>query len=355
MRRRGGIETRRHTLRERIRRKMLESIRRRINETFIGEIRRLARMYEETRRELEKHGVKRRSTFIIEFFKRIIDDYRESAINRIRDRIRSYLAFYDFIIASLPLFRDRAKILFEIERRMFFHRDKTIVRVRDQLLAELPEETRNRIVNALRQASLGKFTPAQLIMEEPLVRWFLQRYMLYYQRYPCKHSSYAIKITPVTLHYFKGWNTTYYVMRFIKVRDLKHDPYLEIARNVDLYFTMQVRKPYWDILNTFTYAESGTMDSSDYVTIARDDKRQSFIRIPLRRAILQPHHIKSALAKTVGMPEIADSTNHCSIYAILQRRPRTSRYYSAGLRRDMIAKRKLRAVRDVTWSLGLRG
>ncbi|RLB79925.1 MAG: hypothetical protein DRH17_12915 [Deltaproteobacteria bacterium] len=334
---------------------MLESIRRRINETFIGEIRRLARLYEETRRELEEQGVKRRSAFILAFFKRIIDDYRESAINRIRDRIRSYLAFYDLLRASLPLFRDRAKILFEVERRHFYHRDKTIVRIRDQMLAELPEETRNRIIDALRQATLGKHVPTQVLMEEPLLRWFLQRYMLYYQRYPCKHSSFAIKVTPVTIHFFKGWNTTYYVMRFIRVKDLKHDPYLEVARPVDLYFTMQVRKPYWDILNTFTYAESGTMDSSDYVTIARDDKRQSFIRIPLRRAILQPHHIKRGFAKAVGEPELTDSASHCSIYAILQRRPRTSRYYSAGLRRDMIAKRKLRAVRDVTWSLGLRG
>jgi len=354
MRRKGAIETRRHTLRERIRRKMLQAIRERINEAFIGEIKELAKMLEETRRELEEQGVKRRSAFIIEFFKRIIDDYRESMINRIRDRIRSYIAFFDLLRASLPLFNDRAKILFEIERRMFFHRDKTIVRVRDQLLAELPEETRNRIVNALRQASLGKFTPAQLIMKEPLVRWFLQRYVLYYQKYPCKHSSFAIKITPVTLHFFRGWNTTYYVMRFIRIKDLKHDPYLEIARSVDLYFTMQVRKPYWDILNTFTYAESGTMNPSDYVTIARDDKRQNFIRIPLRRAILQPHHIKRGFAKAVGEPELTDSTSHCSIYAILQRRPRTSRYYEV-LRRDMIAKRKLRKVTDITWRMGLRG
>ena len=334
---------------------MLEAVRRNIEQSFIGEIQRLARMYEETRRDLQAQNIRRSSAILFEFFRRLIDEWRESLINRIREGIRTRIAFFDFLIASSGLFKNRARILFEVERRMFFDKDKTIVRIRDEMLMNLPENIRDAVINGLLEASRGKYPATFILRQYPVLRWFLQRYVLYYQRYPCKHSSFAIRITPVTLHFFKGYRVTYYVMRWIRVSNLKHDPYLEVARSIDLYFTMQVRKPYYDILNTFTYAESGTMNPSDYVTIARDDKRQSFIRIPLRRAILQPHHIKRGFAKIIGMPEMYDVTSHCSIYGIIERRRKTARMYEFGVSRDMIAKRKLRKVTDITWRMGLRG
>jgi len=355
MRRHGGIETRRHTLREHIRRKMLEHVRRHIEQSFIGEIQRLAKMYEETRRDLQAQNIRRSTTILFEFFRRLIDEWRESLINRIREGIRTRIAFFDFLLASSGLFKNRARILFEVERRMFFDRDKTIVRIRDEMLMSLPQDVRDAVINGLLEASRGKYPATFILQRYPILRWFLQRYILYYQRYPCKHSSYAIRITPVTLHFTKGYRITYYVMRWIRVSNLKHDPYLEVARHVDLYFTMQVRKPYWDILNTMTHSGSGLGDTAETVTIARNDRREAMISVPLRRAILQPHHIRRAFTKAIGMPEMYDVASHCSIYGIIERRRKTARMYEFGVSRDMIAKRKLRKITDITWRMGLRG
>jgi len=355
MRRHGAIEGRRHTLREHIRRKLIQAARRRVEESIIGEIKRYAELYEQARREVQKNQAARRQFVILEFFRRLAEEFREDAVNRVREFIRTYTAFYDLLVALSPLGRQRASILFEVRHRVFFHRDKTIVRIRDEQLLSLPEDVRNAVVSAILDSARGKYTPYEALAQYPQLAYFLQRYILYYQRYPCKAAKWAFKITPVTLHFFRGTSVTYYVMRWVKIEDLHHDPYLSVARNVDLYFFMQVRKPYWDILNTMTFSNSGSTNPEDVVVVARDDKRQPLVQMPLRRAILQPHHIRRAFAKIVGMPETYDAVSHCSIYAIPIRYGKAARLYEAGVSRDLIAKRKRRRITEVTWEIGLRG
>jgi len=355
MRRHGAVEGRRHTLREQIRRRLIQAARRRVQQSIIGEIKRYAELYEQTRRELQKNNAARKQLVILQFFRRLAEEFREDAVSRIREFIRTYTAFYDLLVALSPLGRQRASILFEVERRVFFHRDKTIVRIRDEQLLNLPEDVRNAVIEGIRKAATGKYTPWDVIAEYPQLVYFLQRYILYYQKYPCKAAKWAFKITPVTLHFFRGQSVTYYVMRWIRVEDLRHDPYLSVSRDVDLYFFMQVRKPYWDILNTMTFSNSGSTNPEDVVVVARDDKRQPLVKMPLRRAILQPHHIRRAFAKIVGMPEAYDAVSHCSIYAIPVRYGKAARLYEAGVSRDLIAKRKRRRITEVTWEIGLRG
>jgi len=355
MRRHGAIEGRRHTLREQIRRRIIRAARQRVERSIVEEIRRYRELYEEIRRGQRKRDTERRQLVILEFFRRIALEFYEDTVNRVREFIRSYTAFWDLLVATSPLRRQRASILFTVERRLFFHRDKTIVRIRDEQLLSLPEDVRNAVIDAIMKAAEGKYTPTELIAQYPQVVYFLQRYILYYQRYPCKSARWAFKITPVTLHFFAGKSVTYYVMRWIRVDQMRSDHLLEMARSVDLYFFMQARKPYWDILNTITFANPGTTNPADRVVIARDDKRQKLVEVPLRRAILQPHHVRRAFAKAIGMPEAYDASSHCSIYAIPTRKPRSAKLYEAGASRELIAKRKRRRITEITWELGLRG
>ena len=335
--------------------KMIRTARQRVRRSMFEQIRRYKQLYEEIRREQRKRDVERRQFVILEFLRRIAIEFHEDTINRVREFIRSYTAFYDLLAATRLLRGERASILFTVERRLFFHRDKTIVRIRDEQLLSLPEDVQNAVVDAIMKAAEGKYTPTELMAEYPQIVYFLQRYILYYQRYPCKSARGAFKITPVTLHFFMGKSVTYYVMRWIRVDQMRSDHLLEMARSVDLYFFMQARKPYWDILNTITFANPGTTSPSDRVVIARDDKREKLVEVPLRRAILQPHHVRRAFAKALGMPEAYDASSHCSIYAIPTRKPKSAKLYEAGVSRELIAKRKRRRITEATWELGLRG
>ena len=355
MRRHGAIEGRRHTLREHIRRRIISTARQRVERSVIDEIRRYRELYEEIRREQRRRDAERRQFVIFEFFRRIAIEFYEDVINRVREFIRSYTAFYDLITATQLLRRERASILFTVERRLFFHRDKTVVRIRDEQLLSLPEDVQNAVVDAIMKAAEGKYTPTELMAEYPQIVYFLQRYILYFQRYPCKSARWAFKVTPVTLHFFMGKSVTYYVMRWIRVDQMRSDHLLEMARSVDLYFFMQARKPYWDILNTITFANPGTTNPTDRVVIARDDKREKLVEVPLRRAVLQPHHVRRAFSKAIGMPEAYDASSHCSIYAIPTRKPKSAKLYEAGASRELIAKRKRRRITEITWELGLRG
>ena len=355
MRRHGATESRRHTFRQNLRYKMIKAARQRVERSAIEEIRRYKQLYEEIRREQRRRDTERKQLIILEFFRRITIEFYEDVINRVREFIRSYTAFYDLLVATSPLRRQRASILFTVERRLFFHRDKTIVRIRDEQLLNLPEDARNAVIDAIMKAAEGKYTPTELIAMYPAIVYFLQRYILYFQRYPCKSARWAFKITPVTLHFFAGKSVTYYVMRWIRVDQMRSDHLLEMSRSVDLYFFMQARKPYFDILNTITFANPGTTNPTDRVVIARDDKRQKLVEVPLRRAILQPHHVRRAFAKALGMPEAYDASSHCSIYAIPTRKPKSAKLYEAGVSRELLAKRKRRRITEATWELGLRG
>ena len=334
---------------------MIKAARQRVERSAIEEIRRYKQLYEEIRREQRRRDTERKQLIILEFFRRITIEFYEDVINRVREFIRSYTAFYDLLVATSPLRRQRASILFTVERRLFFHRDKTIVRIRDEQLLNLPEDARNAVIDAIMKAAEGKYTPTELIAMYPAIVYFLQRYILYFQRYPCKSARWAFKITPVTLHFFAGKSVTYYVMRWIRVDQMRSDHLLEMSRSVDLYFFMQARKPYFDILNTITFANPGTTNPTDRVVIARDDKRQKLVEVPLRRAILQPHHVRRAFAKALGMPEAYDASSHCSIYAIPTRKPKSAKLYEAGVSRELLAKRKRRRITEATWELGLRG
>ena len=103
MRRRGAIEGRRHTLRQNLRYRMNRAARQRVRRGMFEQIRRYKQLYEEIRREQRKQDAERRQFVILEFLRRIAIEFHEDTINRVREFIRSYTAFWDLLVATSPL------------------------------------------------------------------------------------------------------------------------------------------------------------------------------------------------------------------------------------------------------------
>lgn len=354
MRRKGAIETRHHRRLEIIRHKKREEHRRNLLRRYSQTYNRVVEIYEEAKRELAKQGLTSRWELLKRFFSLYLQEWYEDTLRSVREFIEAGRRFADLLGAFRDIIAHRGRVLFTVEYRHFFHRDKTIVQFRDEYLLSLPEDVRNKVVEGIIKAAQGKYTPQEIIQQYPILMWFLHRYVLYYMKYPCKTARFAFKLTPVTIHFFKGYKVTYYVLRWIQVSDLHQDAYLSASRPIDLYFLLQVRKPYYDILNTITYSGEGSNDYKDTVTIARDETRKSLVSMPLRRAILQPHWIKRAFAKVIGKPEAYDTTSHCSIFAIPTRRPKAAKYYEAGIPVRIFSRRGRRHIKERTYYDGLR-
>ena len=286
-----------------------------------------------------------------EYFLELLHEYSKKHIDSLIDRAHRF-------IEGIKLLRDlvtgRARTLFVVEHRMFFARDKVVTQVRDKMLMDLPPDVRDRVIEGLIKASTAKYEPQDLIQQYPQLLWFLRRYVAYFKKHPCSHKTYALKLTPLTIGFGKAYRNTYYVLRFMKVDDMREDAFLTASRPIDLFFMASMRKPQEDVMNTMTYAGEGACDYKDKVTIARDDLRRDLVKIPLRRAVLQPHWIRRAFSKVIGKPEMYDVAHHCSIYAILSRRGKTAKLYEAGVSHRLIRKRPRRRIKEGAYWMGLR-
>ena len=354
-RRHGAIESHvHHDIHERVKKRnksRLERFRKYVKE-HREHYRTLAELIELQDRAIESYAKYKSWLQVLrEFFYDILYEHSIKRIHHLFDRA---IRFAEFMSLLRDFMAGRARVLFTVEHRMFFARDKVITQVRDELLMSLPQEVRNAVLEALVKASTAKYEPRELYQQYPQLLFFLQRYIAYFKKYPCARKTYAIKITPVTIHLSRYYSNTYYVLRFIKVDDMREDPYLKASRSIDFYFMSATRKPYEDIMNTLTYVGSGTANYSDKVALARDDLRRELTKAPLRRAILQPHWIRRAFAKILGKPELYDSANHCSIYAILSRKPKSAKLYEAQVSPRLLGKRPRRRIKTSTFYMGFR-
>lgn len=306
------------------------------------------------RRAFEHYGfrISTRGTFF-EAFKEALNEEIKRAfhkeINRLREEIEE-------TTEKLSLLRDvirlRALIVFKV-RHQYIFRNKREVYTYDKLLMDLPEDVRNTVVSILEEVSAGKGLRPEIIQALPVIRHFLLLFIAYYSKFPCKHRSYAIKLTPATIHFMKGLSVTYYTLRWAPAKEVKADPYLGRTRPVDFYVTFIRYKYDEDLWNAMIIAGTGTNDLNDKVALSRDHMRRSEYVVNLRRAILQPHWVKQAMAKMMGKPELATTLSHCSVYAIVRRRTRTVDLIQTGDRR-LMGKRSRHRIKDILYYKGLR-
>ena len=60
------------------------------------------------------------------------------------------------------------------------------------------------------------------------------------------------------------------------------------------------------------------------------------------------------MSKVLGKPEMYDNVHHCSVYAILERRPKSAKLYEAEAPRSLLGKRPRRRIKEFTYYAGLR-
>jgi len=303
----------------------------------------------------DRHHERRR-----DFRKRFLEELRRRFERRFRRRFRSSLRRHEEDVRrafeTLKLLRDivmrRAHVAYKVEH-VYFFRNKTVVYTYDRLLMSLPEDMRSIVVSVLQSVSEGKGVDPRLYVHYPWIKAFLRFFIAYYGKYPCKHNVYAVKVTPVTIHLFRGYRVTYYFLRWARAEHVKADPFIGRSRPVDFYVSFLRYKYDVDLINSMMVADEGSMSWDDKVTVIRNDRRESEMSIPLRRAILQPHWVKYYLAKMVGKPEIATMIGHCSAYAVLTRPSKTLRLYAARNRR-LYGTRPRHRIKEILYRSGLR-
>jgi len=287
-----------------------------------------------------------------EFRRRFWERFRR----RFKDTLRRYVETYERIRERLTLLRDialgRARVVFKVEHIYFFGR-KWETWAYDKILMDMPKEQRDLIVSFLRSVVASKGYDPIALDKYPWLRYFLWFFIMYYSRYPCRHSAFAVKITPVIVNYFGGVKVTYYVLRWSRAKDIKADPYLGRTRPVDFNITFMRYKYDDDYYNSLVYGGEGAVTPEDMVTVIRNDLRESEVAIPLRRAMFQPHWIKYYFAKMMGKPETSTIVNHCSVYGILERTPKTAMLYRAKYRR-ILGTRPRHRIKEILYRGGFR-
>ena len=214
--------------------------------------------------------------------------------------------------------RGRAKIIFEVRYKIGNPETWTLY-IHDKILRDLPPEQRDFIIQRLFLVAQNNPVTREEIEANPILRYWIQRYILYYSKYPCSHNVYAFKLTPMTLYYGKGYAVRYYVMRYAFARDIKADPYIGVSRPLDFHIFSMTYKYDWEYVNVLGYAGKGACNMDDSVVSARDDKQLPMRKHPLRRLVFQPHHILRDASKALGRPEMVTNIDHSCVYAIIGR------------------------------------
>jgi len=301
--------------------------------------------YHERRRDIRKR-----------FWEKLRDEIIKSVKQTFRRSIRRHINDLERTLEKWGLIRDivlgRARVVYEVKHYYFFGR-KIETWAYDKLILDLPEDMRDVLMYFLRSVSVKKYVDYSILEVHPWIRYFLWYFIAYYSKYPCKHSAYAIKVTPVTVNYFGGIRVTYYVLRWAYAKDLKADPYIGRSRVVDFNITFMRYKYDDDLYNSLLYGDEGGMSPNDLVTVLRNARRESEVRIPLRRAMYQPHWIRYYFAKMFGMPEKYTVVNHCSVYGILERTPKTPKLYTLKDRK-MLGVRPRHRIKEILYRGGFR-
>ena len=223
--------------------------------------------------------------------------------------------------------------------------------IHDYLLLTLSPEIRDEIIRYLRHFVYAKYVDERLLRENPILRYFVHRYITRYMRFPCKRNFYAIRLTPMIIRELWHYTFTFYILRHANITDVKADPYLGRTRNVDFYFTSSRRKADGELIGSSIVSDEGTLDYSEKIAIYVDDRRKPRLRVPIRRIVLQPHWVTYYYAKSSGQVDKVTVFGHCSLYAIPIRRSRTIRLRNVVTTSYELGRRKRHFAKTMTyWS-----
>jgi len=271
----------------------------------------------------------------------------------LRRQYELYLNVLEFFRTLRDLMLRQAAVVFKVEHRTIYP-DKARLYVLDKSLLELSEDDRLIVISTLLQVASGRKITWEEIQEIPALRAFVERFIAYYQKFPCKHSAFVLRLTPVIYNYAHLLRSTYYVLRWVPAENLKADPYLGRSRPVSFGITPITYKPDSEVWNAMMYAGEGIVDLNDLLTLRRDATGEKIMVHPLRRIIYSPHHVTYEFARELGKPELTTVIHHCSPYIRIGRKSRTGKIldYQHDPRITRHFRRKF--VKELTYYMGLR-
>lgn len=267
---------------------------------------------------------------------------------------------YETIMNTVEFFRvlralmlRQGSIVFIVQHRLFFP-EKVRLIATERALLDLPPGTRERVIDILLQVARGRKITRKDLEEMPELMAFVERYIAYYMPNPCKHNAYVLRLTPITIRHVMGMKTTYYVLRWVNVGDMKADPYIGRSRPLSFSFSSIPYKPDWEVWSAIRYTGEGTGNISDMLTLVRDAVGQPTTRHQLRRIIYSPRWVRYEFAKELGKREIVTVTHHCSPYVRLERKSKTGRILDVQGDPRLMRRMRRKFVKELTYYMGLR-
>ena len=265
-----------------------------------------------------------------------MDEYRDRPSNIIRRIMNAYEVFRTFIdvrrgnayIPIMTIWKDRYVELHidkNIERWLFDpeRRDATLEalnHVFKQLLS-----TKQRIV----------ISPETYETLKGILRLLYTEMVTYTRPMPCRRTQMAIKLTPITIHVYKGYAARLYIVRWFRKESMESG-ILQVTDNIDVHLAYFSRYKYkGEVISTMTIAgDTDNLNPNTPMYIWRDAQGIPREMLYAYEAMYLYHRIEDALKRAFGKREADSSIGHCSVYIGFRRRKPYRKIYLKRTDRD---------------------
>lgn len=245
-----------------------------------------------------------------------VDEYRDRPLNivrRIMNSIEVFRTLYD--IRAGRAFAPITTIW--KDRYLEIHIDKNIERwLTDPERREATIEALNHIFRQILATKQRIVIPPQDYERlKGVLRLIYKYYVSYTRPMPCRRTQMAIKLTPITIHYFRGYATRIYVIRWFRKEQMESG-LVQVTDNIDIHFRwFRYYKYRGDILSTMAIAgDTDSLKPEDKIPAWRDATGLPRDILYLFEAMYLYHRIEDGLRRALGKRENDASTGHCSIY-----------------------------------------
>ena len=275
--------------------------------------------------------------------------YRQETLTIHRRRFKRYELVMErerYLVESLREALIRARPMFRplIDLIQFYIFK---LRAMDQTLDTLEPTVREQIIERLIQVAKGNKLFKQEVLQQPLLRYFAKRYILYYQEHPNTHNVYAVRLSPYMLMKAQNRNMQYYVMRVFDAAKLKMNAIAGMAKKLTMKIYRYFVKRGGEWVNSLTYSSYGPGSRTDTIVLSRDSLLDPIESRKLYDVVFRPHEIKRVTSKMLGMREMYYEIHHPGVYAMVERRTRIAKLYDSGAYKRLIMGMQRRRFKEI--------
>jgi len=275
--------------------------------------------------------------------------YRQEILTVHRRRLRRYEVILErerYLVESMRQALIRARPVFrpliDLIQAYIFK-----LRAMDQTLDMLEPTLRESVINRLIEVAKGNKLFKQEVLQQPLLRYFAKRYILYYQEHPNTHNVYALRLSPYMLMKAQNRNMQYYVMRVFDAMKLKMNAVVGMAKKLAMQIYRYFVKRGGEWVNSLTYSSYGPGSRVDTIVLSRDSLLEPIESRKLYDVVFRPHEIKRVTSKMLGMREMYYEIHHPGVYAMVERRTRIAKLYDSGAYKRLIMGMQRRRFKEI--------